>query len=108
MLKGSFNLPTFPLLDCASIVCRLRYGWSFKQASSVKQLDKCDRPMLFIHGDKDSFVPTEHVYKNYEAKTKGYKELWVTEGTEHSMSLKDYPEEYQSKVSAFLQKAKSL
>lgn len=31
--------------------------------------------MLFIHGDKDDFVPFEHMQKNYDAKTKGYKEM---------------------------------
>ena len=31
------------------------------EASSEKQLEKCDRPMLFIHGDADDFVPFEHL-----------------------------------------------
>ena len=50
-LKQSFHLPPFPILNSASIVTRKRYGWGFKDASSVKQLAKCEKPMLFIHGD---------------------------------------------------------
>ena len=62
-LKQSFHLPAFPILNSASIVCKNRYGWSFKEASSVAQLAKCTRPMLFIHGDADDFVPFSHLQK---------------------------------------------
>lgn len=107
-LKDSFHLPPFPVLNSASIVCKKRYGWGFKEASSVKQLAKCDRPMLFIHGDKDDFVPFEHLQKNYDAKTLGYKEMWVAPGSEHAMAFKDHPAEYTEKVRAFLRKAREL
>lgn len=107
-LKQSFHLPPFPVLNSASIVCKQRYGWSFKEASSVKQLAKCDRPMLFIHGDADDFVPLKHVYKNYEAKTQGYKEIWVSEGAVHANSFQKHTEEYKDRVSKFLARAKNM
>lgn len=105
-LKQMFHLPPFPVLNSASIVCRQKYGWSFKEASAVNQLAKCDRPMLFIHGDKDDFVPTELVYKNYDAKVNGYKELWLAPGSEHAMAYKDHPAEYTQRVRDFLAIAK--
>lgn len=107
-LKESFHLPAFPVLTSASIVCKRRYGWSFKEASSVNQLAKCDRPMLFIHGDADDFVPFSHLQKNYDAKVNGYKEMWVTHGAVHANSFQKYPEEYKAHVKAFLEKVKSL
>ncbi len=107
-LKDSFHLPPFPVLNSASIVCKHRYGWGFKEASSLKQLAKCERPMLFIHGENDDFVPTADVYKCYEAKTRGYKEMWIAPGSEHAMSYKDHPAEYTEHVRQFLAKAKSL
>jgi fermentation-respiration switch protein FrsA (DUF1100 family) len=64
--------------------------------------------MLFIHGDQDDFVPTAFVYKNYEAKTQGYKELWLAPGSAHAMAYKDHPVAYVAHVRAFLEKAKSL
>lgn len=106
-LKQSFHLPAFPVLHSASSVCRRRYGWSFKEASSIKQLEKCDRPMLFIHGEKDDYVPTKDVYKNYEAKVKGYKELWIAPESEHAMAYKDHPAEYTKRVRDFLLKVKT-
>ena len=101
-LKQSFHLPPFPVLNSASIVCKNRYGWSFKEASSVAQLAKCDRPMLFIHGDADDFVPFSHLQKNYDAKVEGYKEMWVSEGAVHANSFARHPEEYKQHVASFL------
>ena len=107
-LKDSFGLPTFPILDCASLACKIRYGWGFKEASSVAQLAKCTRPMLFIHGDADDFVVFENLQKNYDAKVDGYKEMWVAEGSEHAMAYRDHPAEYVAHVRAFLKTVKEL
>ena len=107
-LHESFHLPPFPILNSANRVCRKRYGWDFKEASSVNQLAKSYVPMLFIHGDADDFVPFDHLYKNYYAKTAGYKELWVAEGAVHANAFAKYPEEYTRRVSNFLKKVKTL
>ena len=107
-LKQSFHLPPFPILTSASMVSKSRYGWSFKEASSVEQLKKSTVPMLFIHGDADDFVPFEHLQKNYDAKTTGYKEMWVGEGAVHANSYAKHPEEYEAHVKAFLEKVKTL
>jgi len=107
-LRQQFHLPPFPILTSASIVCKQRYGWSFKEASSLTQLAKSTKPVLFIHGEDDDFVPTAHVYDNYKAKVKGYKELWIAPGSKHAMAYKDHPSEYVQHVRAFLAKAKEL
>ncbi len=106
-LKQEFHLPAFPILNSASIVCRNRYGWDFKEASSVAQLAKSTKPMLFIHGDSDDFVPTADLQVNYDAKTQGYKEMWLAPGSAHATAYKDHPAEYTAKVRAFLEKVKS-
>jgi len=106
-LKSDYHLPAFPILNSASIVTRNRYGWGFKEASSVDQLAKCDRPMLFIHGTADSFVPVDHVFKNYEAKTHGYKELYLVDGAVHANSYAKDPANYTWRVKYFLDRVKS-
>ena len=45
-LKSSFGLPAFPLLYTASWLCDLKYGWNFREASSLAQVAKCRLPML--------------------------------------------------------------
>ena len=64
---------------------------------------KCTLPMLFIHGDADTFVPTWMVYPLYEAKPEP-KELWIVPGATHAMSYKDYPQEYTEHVKKFVGK----
>ena len=105
-LKEQYGLPAFPVLYAADLVCRMRFGWSFKEASSLDQLAKCELPMLFIHGDSDTYVPTADVYLNYEAKQKGYKELWLVPDTAHAKSCENYPAEYTAKLRSFIAKIK--
>ena len=96
------------VLQSASLVTKRKYGWGFWEASSVKQLAKCDRPMLFIHGDADDFVPFKHLQLNYDAKVNGYKEMWVAPGAVHANSYAKYPEEYTRRVRDFLAKVKQM
>ena len=100
-LKEQFGLPTFPLLYTTSLLCRLCYGWSFSEASALNEVAKCPYPMLFIHGDKDTFVPTEMVYRLYDAKPEP-KALWVVSDTEHAQSYKTHQAEYTVKVHDYL------
>ena len=100
-LKEEFGLSDFPLMYATSLLCKIKYGWSFGEASSIKQVGKCPYPMLFIHGDNDTFVPSEMVHPLYEAK-QGEKEIWITKGTEHARSYADYREEYTQRVRAFI------
>jgi len=99
-LNEDFGLPPFPLLYTSSLLCRLRYGWDFCQASPLRQVSQSPYPMLFIHGDNDHFVPSWMVNPLYEAKP-SKKLLWVTKGTAHARSYKDYTEEYISRIQHF-------
>ena len=100
-LKSSFHLPAFPLMYTTSWLCEKKYGWNFKEASSLKQVEKCELPMLFIHGDKDTYVPTWMVYPLYEAKPEP-KELWIVPGAAHALSYKENKQEYTDKVRDFV------
>ena len=97
------HLPAFPLMYSTSLLCKLRFGWSFGEASALEQVKRCHNPMLFIHGNTDTFVPSEMVYPLYEAKP-GAKELWIAEGAEHALSYKEHKAEYIVKIKDFVTK----
>ncbi|MDR1004361.1 MAG: alpha/beta hydrolase [Prevotellaceae bacterium] len=101
-LKEQFGLPPFPLLHAATTLCKLRYGWSFGEASPLKQVAKCSLPMLFIHGSADTYVPTQMVYPLYEAKPEP-KAMWVVPGAAHAVSYKENREEYTRRVHRFVE-----
>ena len=101
-LRQRYGLPPFPLLQTSSLLCRLRHGWGFREASALKQVARCQRPMLFIHGDQDTFVPTWMVRPLFEAHP-GPKRLWLVPGVAHADAFWAYPEEYTRRVKEFLE-----
>lgn len=100
-LKATFHLPPFPLMNATSRLCEKKYGWNFKEASSLVQVAKCPLPMFFIHGADDTYVPTWMVYPLYEAKP-APKQLWIVPGATHAVSYKENKEEYTQKVREFV------
>lgn len=108
-IREQFHLPAFPLVDVASWLCDLRYGWNFREASALEAVARCRRPMLFIHGDTDDYVPTAMVYPLYAAhpgtEAAGDKMLWVVKGAGHAQAYRIHPDAYRRKVAAFLKLA---
>lgn len=102
-LYGMPAFPRFPLVEVLSLVSRVKAGYFLGDASSLKQLHKNKKPMLFIHGSKDKFVPTEMVYKNYRA-TSGPKQLLVVKGATHAESIEHNHRLYKKTVVKFLRK----
>lgn len=102
-LKDVFGLPSFPLLDVASATCNVRAGYDFRTASSVEQLKKATLPMLFIHGDKDTFVPYSMLDQNYDACASKIKQKLTVHGATHAKSAQVDPELYWSTVENFLE-----
>lgn len=101
-LNEQFGLPEFPLMYSTSLLCKIRNGWSFGEASAISQVRKCQYPMLFIHGGNDTFVPTEMIYRLYEAKPDN-KTMWIAEGAEHAKSYSMHTEEYTERVKEFVE-----
>jgi fermentation-respiration switch protein FrsA (DUF1100 family) len=102
-LKDLFNLPTFPALNAANLVTRMRAGYEFKEASSVEQVKKSKTPTLFIHGDQDTFVPYTMLDEVYNAAN-CEKEKLVIEGAEHAESVNINATLYWSTVKSFIEK----
>lgn len=102
-LHDMFGLPEFPLLYTTSALCKARYGWSFGQASPLRQVSRCHRPMLFIHGDADTYVPYAMLRRLYDAKPQP-KQLWTGRGSAHARSYQDHRAEYTQVVAGFVGK----
>ena len=64
----------------ASGVARLRAGYSFTEASALAQVARCEKPMLFIHGTADDFIPYEMMDTLYNAKPGDNKAELTAEG----------------------------
>lgn len=101
-----YKLPSMvevPIVKLLSLSVKIKYGYFLSEGSCIKQLEKNHRPFLFIHGEKDKFVPMYMVYKNYRA-CRGPKELWVTKKAAHAESFPKHPKIYKNKIAQFLNK----
>ncbi|MCQ2968945.1 MAG: alpha/beta hydrolase [Clostridium sp.] len=102
-LKVLFNLPQFPMMNIADVICKIRAGYFISNASAIKQVEKSVTPTLFIHGDNDDFVPFEmqdELYKSCNAE----KEKIIIQGAAHAKSASTNPELYWTSIADFLEK----
>jgi len=102
-IKTFFHLPTFPIVNIGSLASKLFAGYSFKEASAIKQVKKSNIPIFIIHGDADTYNPAYMAHAIYNAAA-GEKEIWIVPSVDHAMSYYDNPIEYFHKVEEFLNK----
>ena len=101
-LGNVFGLPSFPILNAADAACLLRAGYTFESASAVESLRSASVPMLFIHGDADTFVPFSMLDECFDACASAVKEKLVVKGAGHGLSASTDPTLYWETVDAFV------
>lgn len=84
-LETYLKVPSYYILNVTNMVTKLKAGYSLKEASALESVKKATVPILFIHGDKDKFVPYSMMDKLYDA-TNSPKEKLTIEGGEHANS----------------------
>nr|WP_218032255.1 alpha/beta hydrolase [Dictyobacter kobayashii] len=99
--KRMYHLPAFPFVTLTSLVCKLRSGFFFEEASALKQVKKTTLPILFIHGEEDTFVPTAMVHHLYEA-CPTYKESFLVPDAGHGLAFTVDPDGYARHTEDFL------
>ncbi len=102
-IKNNFKMHEFPTLYSANVVNKIYSGFDFKEASAVEQLKKSKTPTIFIHGDKDTFVPYEMLDRVYEACA-SEKEKITIENSPHARNACVNPELYWNSVIEFINK----
>lgn len=100
-LTDDYGIPDLGITRWANRVGGWRFGFDFKNVVPREEIKNAKVPMLFIHGDNDTFVPTKMVYEVYESYT-GPKKLWLAPGSEHARSILDHPSDYKNTLEAFL------
>ncbi len=99
------NLPfKNTLLSAVDLVTRVKLGVPLKQSDSVAALKKSTTPTMFIHGNKDTFVPFWMLDVVYNANNNIEKQKLVVEGATHGYSASLEPELYFKSVFEFVEK----
>lgn len=102
-LSRLYRLPPFPAMQLAELMTRLRAGYSLKEASALEQVRKARVPILFIHGDEDTFVPYRMAGELYAAAPVE-KELFTVTGAGHGNAVWTDSEGYTETVTRFVKK----
>jgi pimeloyl-ACP methyl ester carboxylesterase len=95
------QLPKF-LLPLAQRILESVAGFCLSVMTPARAIKKVRCPILIIHSHDDPFTPVHHAHTLYRASTVPNKQLWIVTGSAHADAFKDYPQEYQERVHAFL------
>ncbi|WP_042224445.1 alpha/beta hydrolase [Oceanobacillus manasiensis] len=100
-LGRMFHLPAFPILPSTSAVTKMKAGYSLKEASALDQVKKADVPILYIHGNADTFVPTKMTEDLLE-NTNSDAEMITFDGAGHGEAFVTQKERYVTRLNEFL------
>jgi len=85
VLENMLHAKPFPALQLVRMMTRLIGGFSLTKVSAGKGAAAWERPVLFVHGLSDTFVPSWMSEENFKA-CKGPKDIYLVEGAEHGLS----------------------
>ncbi len=100
----NLGVPTKPIIPHIVNKNLRRAGYHFQHdTNALGAVQYAKVPMLFIHGDKDAFVPTYMVHQLYDNCGAPYKDKLIVEGADHAESYHLAPEKYEKKIDEFIE-----
>ena len=95
------KLPPNILYPFVRLGGRIFGGFNIDEFSPIEQVKRSRIPTIFVHGDKDSFVPIDMSRENYEASSATKKELYIVEGAAHGLAYVVAGDGYLDKLEEF-------
>ena len=97
VLRSMYHMPAFPVLQIADRMARSEAGYGLDECNARKEVMKARIPILFIHGDRDTFVPCSMVHELYGACASP-KELLVIPGASHAEAYYKDTDRYEHAI----------
>ena len=97
------GLPPRPLFPLVRLGGLLFGGFDIEDASPLRAMETCRVPVIFIHGEADSFVPCEMSRRNYAA-CRTEKAIYTVPDAEHGLAYPADGEGYFKALRAFIEK----
>ena len=95
------KLPPNILYPFVRLGGRIFGGFNIDEFSPIEQVKRSRIPTIFVHGDKDLFVPIDMSRENYEASSATKKELYIVEGAAHGLAYVVAGDGYLDKLEEF-------
>lgn len=103
VIKSVFKLPPFPFVPATGLCIRVFGGFGIDEYSTLEAMKTNRLPVLFVHGEDDTFVPPEMTKANYEA-CRAEKVLLTVPGAGHAQSCLVDREKCESALEEFIEK----
>lgn len=101
VLNTMYHLPAFPIIPASDMINKRLAGYGMDECNARREVTRAKLPILFIHGDADTFVPVHMCHELYEnCCTK--KKLYICKGAAHAESYYKDPETYENKLDEFI------
>ena len=97
----SRHIPRQPLMALAELYAKAFADFGFRDYSTITALRQNTRPVLFVHGEADAFVPVRFTVDNYAACA-AEKQLITVPDAGHGASYLMAREQCEAALSAFL------
>ena len=102
MLHSMYHLPAFPVIPGADMVNRRLAGYGMDECNARREVEKATVPILFIHGELDTFVPSSMCDEMYEHCASPKSKLIVA-GAAHAESYYKDMESYENALTQFIE-----
>ena len=103
----SMHFPAGICYPVCRLFARIMGGFDLEEISAKEAVSKTDIPIMFIHGEDDSFVPFYMCEEVYNACA-SYKEKFTVPGATHGVSYLENPDGYANAVEHFLRTVKVI
>lgn len=102
VLNTMYHLPAFPVIQAADVLNKKLAGYGMDECNAKREVRKAKVPILFIHGSKDTFVPSRMCGEIYENCASPKRKL-IVEGAAHAESYYKDMESYEKALTSFLE-----
>lgn len=100
ILKKSFKIPRY-LIYPISLVSRLLYNAPLLKINPIDNIKNITAPILFIHGDSDTYIGLDHLNRLIESK-KQIDKVYICKDANHAQSFNTNESLYEETISSFL------
>ena len=84
----------------ASLLANVLYGIDLSKLAPENAIKSVDVPILVIHGNADTRIPTEHGIRVHEA-AHAKSEIWLVPSADHGEAFYNFPDDYVERVVSY-------
>ena len=102
IMYKNFYFLKYPFVQLTRIYSKIFFNVDLKEVSPENSIKNIDKPILIIHGEKDSQIPVNEANILHNANKDSI--LWIVENADHGATYANNKGEYEKRVLEFFEK----